>query len=63
MFGRVFYMKKNKERTVKPMIYTSSRNEDIPFLRGGKFNRGHPERTKIMPTLKQRIVDMFNYGN
>jgi hypothetical protein len=62
MFGRVFYMQKNKERTVKPMIYTSSRNENIPFLRGGKFNRGHPECIKVLPTLKQRIQEMFNYA-
>ena len=46
MFGRVFYIQKNEERTVNQMIYTSSRNEDIPFWRGGKFNRGHPRMHK-----------------
>lgn len=43
------------------MIYTSSENENIPFLRGGKFNRGHPECTKILPTLTQKITDLFNF--
>lgn len=32
------------------------------YMTGDFFNRVHVSLRKVLPTLKERIVDMFNYG-
>lgn len=62
MFGRVLFYAKITERKVKSMVYKRIESKFWRYFHGDFLYRVNRRCRKILPTLEDRIVDMFDFA-
>jgi hypothetical protein len=62
LFSRVLFYTKINERKVKTMVYKKIQSKFWRYFQGDFLNRVNRRCRKILPTLEERIIDMFDFA-
>lgn len=62
LFSRVLFYTKINERKVKTMVYKMIQFKFWRYFQGDFLNRVNRRCRKILPTLQERIEEMFNFA-